>query len=505
MLVYGDRHREVATRDILSSGDFFQAAELAQGLVDAEFQARGIDELTPLHLAAVEHLRELAAGRAADALTRRMLPRRVTVKEPEGYAFYAVAPEAYADAARQVAWPSPPLVIGLRSIGLSLAAVVAEAVGADFVVSVRPVGPPFRRELRLSDRLRARLAAHDGPYAVVDEGPGLSGSAFGAVLRELERLGVGPERITLFPSHAGAPGAEASADVRRLWNAVRRVVAPPLGIDGLFDDLIGPTAQVEDLSGGAWRRGRGLPSFPQQERLKFRLSTPQGVWLARFAGLGEAGGAKLNLARRLHAAGMGPEPVALRQGFLLSRWVDGGTARPSASELAAYLDLRRRQPAEPGASLESLAEMVRVNAAELGLKLSPEPPADAGSPVAIDGRLHAWEWLRTPEGRLVKVDGLDHHRAHDLIGGQDIAWDVAGAAVELGLDDVGVDALCARLGANARLVAFHRLAYPAFQAGLWSFAGDPAQVARYRGVLATAAGLDGSPTERSRTCLSRQT
>jgi hypothetical protein len=499
MLVYGDRRREVATAEALAREDFFAIAELAQGLIDAEFEAAGTDDLTPLHAAAVADLRRLASGvSGSSALAALPLPPRVAVKEPEGYAFYAVYPEAYAQAARRMDWSAPPFVIGLRSIGLGLAAHVAGASGAVAMISLRPVGPPFRRTLRLSDRLRAQIGAHAGPFAVVDEGPGLSGSSFGAVLDLLESLGVARERIVVFPSHAGDLGPEADPAHRRRWAALRRVVVDfaelsrhrPVG--ELFADRIGPALQVEDLSAGAWREGRPLPAFPQQERLKFRITTADGRWLARFAGLGDVGREKFERARVLHAAGAAPEPVALRWGFLLSRWEDGAAAPPTPDELARYLQLRASLPAPAGASPAELAEMIRVNAGELGLAIEVEPPGTAPRPVAIDGRLHAWEWIRTPAGRLLKTDALDHCRAHDLVGGQDIAWDVAGAAVEFGLHEEAVERLRAAVGADAGLLAFCRLAYPAFQAGLWSFAGDAAQVERYRSALETAAALAGS-------------
>jgi len=489
VLVYGDRRREVSSAEVLAGPEFFTVAELAQGLIDAEFEANGVDDLTPLHAAAVADLRALAAGRAPSALSALPLPPRVTVKEPEGYAFYAVYPEAYAQAARAVAWASPPFVIGLRSIGLGLAAQVAQAAGAAAMVSLRPVGAPFRRAVRLSDRLRAALAAHAGPFAVVDEGPGLSGSSFGAVLDLLQDLGVALDRIVVFPSHAGDLGPEAAPEHRRRWREVRRVVVefPQLGesrpIGELFADLIGPALRVDDLSGGAWREDRDLPAFPQQERLKFRIATGRGRWLAKFAGLGHIGEAKLDRARALHAAGVVPEPVALRWGFLLSRWEDGEIARPTLDELARYLQVRADLPAAPGASLAQLAEMIRVNAAELGLDLAPDPPRAMPRPVAVDGRLHAWEWIRTPGGRLLKTDALDHCCAHDLVGGQDIAWDVAGVAVEFELSEDDVARLGEAVGADPALTAFCRLAYPAFQAGLWTFAGDAAQVARYRAAL----------------------
>src|SRR3954453_21950736 len=65
--------------------------------------------------------------------------------------------------------------------------------------------------------------------------------------------------------------------------------------------------------------------------------------------------------------------------------------------------------------------------------------------VLTDNRMHAWEWLVTPEGRILKADALDHHRGNDLVGPQDVAWDLAGAAVELELDEDGLERLSASL------------------------------------------------------------
>ena len=48
----------------------------------------------------------------------------------------------------------------------------------------------------------------------------------------------------------------------------------------------------------------------------------------------------------------------------------------------------------------------------------------------------------TPDGRLLKTDALDHHAGHDLIGCQDITWDIAGATVELDLSDSERNRLC---------------------------------------------------------------
>jgi hypothetical protein len=68
--------------------------------------------------------------------------------------------------------------------------------------------------------------------------------------------------------------------------------------------------------------------------------------------------------------------------------------------------------------------------------------------VETDNRLHAWEWLLARDGRLLKTDALDHHAAHDFVGCQDVAWDIAGAAVELGLSPAERDRLCAAVEAE---------------------------------------------------------
>ncbi|MGO4526432.1 hypothetical protein AB4097_16395 [Microvirga sp. 2MCAF35] len=42
----------------------------------------------------------------------------------------------------------------------------------------------------------------------------------------------------------------------------------------------------------------------------------------------------------------------------------------------------------------------------------------------------------------MKADALDHSAAHDLIGHQDIAWDIAGAIIELELSGPETIRLC---------------------------------------------------------------
>jgi hypothetical protein len=489
VLVYGDQPRREPPQDLLHSvlaaqaaGDrtraLIEAGELAQGLADAEFAALGEDDDTPLRAAALALCVEIARRGEVAAAARRLadhhLPDAVEVKTPEGYAFYGLYPDSYRRAALAHAWPEAPFVIGLRSIGTSLAAVVAAATRAAGIVTVRPTGEPFRRSLRLSPALEARLAAHEGPFAIVDEGPGLSGSSFGAAADRLEALGVARERIVFLPSHAGDLGPQASPAHRSRWRAATRLVdARPAPVADWFADLTGRAPAGAVIPGTTWK-------------------TPLGDgFVARFAGLGATGERKLARARALHAAGFGPEPLALRRGQLLQRRVPETPWRPDLDHLSRYLSFRRRAfPAPRGGGDRALVEMVRVNVGALlgeaagraaAARLSTLPLAAARpQPVYVDARLHREKWRGG-----VKLDALDHGEAHDLVGPQDIAWDVAGAAVEFGLSDAETARLAQATGADPVMLRLFSLGYPAFQAGRAHFAGDEAGVARYRDRLLT--------------------
>jgi hypothetical protein len=90
--------------------------------------------------------------------------------------------------------------------------------------------------------------------------------------------------------------------------------------------------------------------------------------------------------------------------------------------------------------------------------------------ICTDNRLHAWEWLVCGD-RIIKADALDHSAAHDLIGHQDVGWDIAGAIVELDLSEEEATRLCTiveRDGAHPvspELLAFLLPCYCAFHMG----------------------------------------
>jgi hypothetical protein len=506
--------------------DFVLLGALAQGLIDAEFEARGEDDLTLLHQRLAAALVRLAHSVARSwrtgfaevgedlsaevaQLAEDAAPASVVCKTPEGFSVYGVYSEAYAQAARELPGAAPRLFLGLRSIGLSLAAAAAAGAGGGEVISLRPVGDPSARTLRPSQRLRDRLQAHPGLFVIVDEGPGQSGSSFGAAADLLQELGVEEGRIAFMPSHGNPPGPTASDAHRARWARASRVTrsfedllqARPIG--SWFEDLIGEVLKVEDLSAGAWRKDLPHDAWPPawrlQERRKFRLTTRDGAYVARFAGLGDLGAAKFRRARRLHAAGFTPEPVAIRGGMLLERWIDGRMLAPAdfrsprmLEHLGAYLGFRaRRLPAAPGSGAdgEALVRMSLRNAELLGgavlrdavaTKLQPLPRLRL-KPVEIDGHLHPWEWREDAEGRIWKADAVDQAWGHDLVGCQDIAWDLAGAAVEFDLSPAATAGLVGAVGGHAEraeapeAAALMQLCYCAFQAGLWTFAADDPQ------------------------------
>jgi hypothetical protein len=157
-----------------------------------------------------------------------------------------------------------------------------------------------------------------------------------------------------------------------------------------------------------------------------------------------------------------------------------------------------------------------------GQALGPEAAAALARPLAraselqqrvrrirIDGRLHAHEWL-VEDGRLFKTDALDHCAGHDLIGCQDVAWDIAGARSEFMLDHAETARLCDIVeqesghSVDPELLACLEPCYLAFQLGAAKLAaraiggheavrlsGDAQRyAARLRSYLATSA-LEG--------------
>lgn len=524
MIVYGDQHTHeplrvalARLRELASADDAatlaIECGKLAQSLLDLELDALGEDELTPRSLACTRLCRAAAAG-DLDALHDSLrelseLPGelRCTMREPEGYAHYALYPELYVRAARELTLHGEVQVIGIRSIGSSLAAFVAVALGTPRLPwTVRPGGHPFARELTVGERLstellRDRKRTH---YVVVDEGPGMSGSSFLSVARFLLAHGVSERQIALLPSHMGEPGQESAPEARALYRSLQRKVVSfddafaTRDIAGWFHDLTGTLREPpRDLAGGRWRAislpaGCAPPACNVRDEKRKYLLRGERPYLMKYLGLGARAATLVERQRALAAERFVPEPVALRRGFMLMPWLEGAVPLSCAdhsraqlvSELGRYLSFLARhfpRPSEAGARPAELYRMLTHNAAELMGAERGAPLARYESelakleqlhrPVASDNKLDAHEWLVLPDGGLRKCDAEAHHVAHDCIGAQDPAWDIAGACIELALSADECETVLralrdqAGLAFSAEKLAFYQLAYVAFRAG----------------------------------------
>jgi hypothetical protein len=254
---------------------------------------------------------------------------------------------------------------------------------------------------------------------------------------------------------------------------------------------------ARDLSGGLWRtllypdEARWPAAQPQHERRKYlRRNDPV---LLKFAGLGRYGAAKRALAERLAAGGFAPPVLGIEHGFLKTAFVPG---RPLGrrdldgaivATAARYIAFRRAaSPVEETLRFDELSGLVENNVrwglgadwlGRLG-RLQDAAPLFRDVPaVAVDARMLPHEWIRTESGFL-KTDGVDHFDDHFFPGPQDIAWDVAGFAVEFGLDSRAADEFAGAVGAALRdpslpaRLPFLTLAYVATRLGYASLAAS---------------------------------
>jgi hypothetical protein len=444
----------------------------------------------------------------------------VTVKIPEGYAFYALFPEQYCVTAlnwgQQHSDLREAFVIGLRSIGTSLSAVVRETlchIGCKAQrLTVRPGGHPFQRRVTLP----AIHIAPDCPVVIVDEGPGISGSSMAAVARAFISAGFG--KIHFLPGHSNEPGIAATREVRGIWRQSPRHVTSLEKIRwhglSLEQSLLEESAKfsgrhhqperIENISGGLWqmflpKNKMDWPASPPQfERMKYLCTSPEGnsiIW--KFSGLhtdenlSGASEAELQRLSFLAHAGYSPEPFGTFRGFVAMPWIDGvrltrGDAKDSSvlKRVGNYIFDAAQPPLssmENEIAVERLANMLYCNTREsLGEAAAESSSALAEAALATeaplaygDGHLAPQEWVRANDGRIFKADAEGHAHDHTLIGEQSVLWDIAGAFIEWNLNMQSAIPLMQALAGkgmqvNRAALAFYRAAYAAFRVGLMS-------------------------------------
>jgi len=484
-----------------------------------------------------------AIARLASALGRVEaydLPSSIQTSVAEGYAYYGVFPEMYLEAAREFGSRLPPgnaVCLGLRSIGTSLSAVVAAALEEQgWVVSswtLRPRGHPFSRQPVLTPELAEALREQrQAQFLIVDEGPGISGSSFSGTAEALESLGVSTDHIVLLPSWSTDGSQLRSAAARNRWPRHRRITVEfeKVWIDSGRLGQVFP-GHLTDISAGSWRsilyRSEECypPVQPQHERRKYLVrqqGTDADPLLLKFAGLGKQTLDRLGRAERLAEAGFTAHPIELRHGFVSLPYRAGVPCAAGdvpvrllerVAEYLAYLSLEER--VEDPTSDTILHDMLRTNLAEgLGEESIPAfEPLLSGSwterPVRLDARMQPHEWLRTESG-YVKTDAFDHHDDHFLPGSQDIAWDLAGASLEMELDADSRRFMVERYQrlsgdwSITQRLPYYTVAYLAFRLGYTVLAGEVLgesssdgrrflrQAARYRLLLSQTTGQTSS-------------
>ena len=407
----------------------------------------------------------------------------ISVKVPEGFAFYALYPEQYIiaalrwAAAHRIDTRQRVVVIGIRSIGTTLAAVVTTALRAAgwlaHSFTVRPQGQPFARQVHIDP---AQLAGATFGL-VVDEGPGISGSSIAATAEALVAAGIPKTRISFLPGHNNEPGSAATETVRGWWRTAPRYVCTlndvafdsqqlPAALATTTADLfeiVNAPSDVTDLGGGSWRnavypRSEQWPATCVQfERPKYlcRLRDGRAV-LWKFAGLAATSPAlvpafETESERLIARAATCPTPSVLgyAHGFVATRWIDGvplSQGNLNAGLLAlmgryiAQASLHHLTQPEQSAAVTRLGDMLYWNTWELaGTRQAMRTRQWAEPVLAVltqstppgygDGHMAPHEWARAPSGQIMKADATGHEIDHTIVGRQSVVWDIAAVTV----------------------------------------------------------------------------
>lgn len=415
--------------------DYYYAAEVLTNLTDA-FAALLVSKSLP----------QLSSPLLAlDRLTDSQVPTQLALSPPEGFCYYALHPLDYVDLLdRSSIKPAAAAVIGIRSIGTTLSAVVkawfkSRGTPADRI-TVRPTGHPFDRALVCDSRQSSWIASRvkaGAEFFIVDEGPGLSGSSFLSVAEALESAGVPRESITLMPSSTPNLEKLIASNAAERWARYKTLaLSPTVRI---------PRDAARDISYGEWRKHvfnseRQWPAVWSWTERKKYLSA-DGTRLFRFDGHGHYGKIVRKRSEVLAEHGWGPEVSSPGDGFSEFPWLGGD--RPSRADrdtliqLARYCAFRAEHFAQNETGQESLVEMTRVNL-ERALGVTADISLPIERPVIADARMMPHEWISL-DGRLQKFDASSHGDDHFYPGPTDIAWDLAGVIFEWKLKKEEVD------------------------------------------------------------------
>jgi hypothetical protein len=421
------------------------AGELESGLQDTGWPsshcAVAITDALAESLLGTSRQKQSTLWKAIREIESKTLPRRVETSSQEGFIYYALHPFDFAEAASEMGDQKSVAVVGIRSIGTVLSAVCAAAIGQQggtaTRITVRPIGHPYDRVVRLTEpetRWIDEQRQKRSTFLVVDEGPGLSGSSFLSTAEALVSCGVKTEEIVLLGTHEVNPEQLCSPNAAERWRQFKWRKAP--------SSIMRDYSHLRPLGAGEWRRmllGADCEwpaCWPEMERLKFFSN--DGKYLLKFEGLGQFGRQARDRAQALAKAGFGPGSETAGDGMTAYQFISGiSFTREKLSQqvldrLVDYCAFRLSAFSCDTSHTSKLGEITRFNfSQEFGRDPQiPDASLQTSRPVCVDGRMQPHEWIAGRDGRILKVDANTHGDDHFLPGPTDIGWDVAGTIEE---------------------------------------------------------------------------
>jgi adenine/guanine phosphoribosyltransferase-like PRPP-binding protein len=271
------------------------------------------DRIARAYLGLADDVHAICAG-----INAAELPEELGVNTPEGFAYYSIDPIGYAQKVQALAGGKSTAIMGIRSAGISLAAVCATATQGTRT-TVRPKGHPYNRELVLSQNqlewIHEALQRYSA-FFIVDEGPGLSGSSFLATAEALAAAGVARKNIYLLGNNPCDPDRLVAADAASRWRRFQfhqvPAAAKPEGLRYLKDHDWRSEFIPEREWPACWR---------QLTPAIYLTGSGDALW--KFEGLGTHGELASARAHSLADAGFLPEIVGRERGLIGYRFLPG--------------------------------------------------------------------------------------------------------------------------------------------------------------------------------------